>query len=88
MDYQYETEVINFYCHGYTVSVEDSLIAEAVAHLSEKQRDIILLSFFLEQKDIEVAMILGIVGFKNQSEHKKCNDWLKNAKQKIVFVMH
>jgi len=56
----YETEHINFCTHGYTISIEDELLAKAVAHLPAKQRDVILLTFFLDRNDGEVAAIMGI----------------------------
>lgn len=56
----YEIESTAFQSHGHKVFIEDELIAEAVFRLPTKQKDIILLSFFLEKKDVEVALLLGI----------------------------
>jgi len=56
----YETEHVNFHTHGYTISIKDALLAEAITCLSEQQQDIVLLSFFLGQHDIEIAIIMGI----------------------------
>lgn len=46
---------------GYDVEVKDTLIAEALDALSEKKREIILMSFFLEMKDAEIARQLNLV---------------------------
>ena len=56
----YEIERAAFHTHGYKILIEDEWIAEAVSCLPQKQQDIILLSFYLEKKDVEVALLLGI----------------------------
>lgn len=59
---RYESESFIFYTHNHCVSIDDALIAEAVAYLPEKQKDVILLSFFVDLKDVEVAELINIKG--------------------------
>ena len=58
----YELETFIFHTHGHIISVEDAEIAGAVAKLPERQRDAILLSYFLDLKDVEVAELMDIKG--------------------------
>ena len=46
---EYETDNYLFRVLGYDIEVRDALIAEALGSLSERKREIILLSFFLLQ---------------------------------------
>jgi len=57
---RYEVETFIFHTHSYSISIDDATIAEAVTHLPERQKDIILLSVFLEMKDVEVAALMGL----------------------------
>jgi len=59
---RYESESFIFYTYNHCVWIDDALIAEAVAYLPEKQKDVILLSFFLDLKDVEVAELIDIKG--------------------------
>lgn len=49
---EYEVEHQWFQVLGYDIEVKDTLIAEA---LSEKKRDVILLSYFMDMSDFEIA---------------------------------
>ena len=57
---RYETEYEIFHTHGHTIPIEDALLAEAVAYLPKKQQDVILLSFFLDRNEREIAILMGI----------------------------
>jgi len=57
---RYETDCTNFYTHGHIVLIENALLAEAVAHLSKRQQEVILLSFFLYRSDSEIAKSLNM----------------------------
>lgn len=58
---EYAIENHLFRVLDYDVEVRDALIAEALESLSDRKRDIILLSFFLEMKDAEIARALHLV---------------------------
>ena len=46
---------------GYDVEVKDALVAEALQSLSEKKRDVILLSYFMDMSDAEIARKMNLV---------------------------
>lgn len=57
--YIVESEV--FRVLDYDVEVKDELIGEALKCLSEKKRNVILLSFFLDMTDTEIANHMNLV---------------------------
>ena len=56
----YEVECIFLVTHDYKIPIEDILIAQAIESLSSRQQDIILLSFFLSMKDIDIASLMNL----------------------------
>jgi DNA-directed RNA polymerase specialized sigma subunit, sigma24 homolog len=56
----YESEYIFLVTHDYKIPIEDILIAQAIESLSNKQQDIILLSFFLSMKEIDIATLMNL----------------------------
>ncbi|HGM4082887.1 TPA: RNA polymerase sigma factor [Listeria monocytogenes] len=56
----YETESIKFSIFDFDIAVEDILLAQAIETLSKKQREIILLSFFLNMKDVDIAELMNL----------------------------
>lgn len=62
---------------GYDVEVKDTLIAEALDALSEKKREIILMSFFLEMKDAEIARQLNLVQSAIYGQKKRSLELLR-----------
>ena len=57
--YIVESEV--FRVLDYDVEVRDELIGEALKYLPEKKRNVILLSFFLDMTDTEIAKHMNLV---------------------------
>lgn len=49
-----------FPVYGTEVRVFDEHLCEAIKALSERQRNIVLMSYFLEMSDIEIGEIIGI----------------------------
>lgn len=49
-----------FPVYGTEVRVFDEHLCEAIKALSERQRNIVLMSYFLEMSDIEIREIIGI----------------------------
>lgn len=45
----------------YDIEVKDELISEALKYLPEKKRNVILLSFFLDMTDTEIAKHMNLV---------------------------
>ena len=58
---EYSTDSHNFSVLGYDIAVKDELISEALTALPERKRDIILLSYFLDMNDQEIAETLNMV---------------------------
>ena len=56
----YEVESIFFSILDYEIPVEDILIAQAIESLSKRQQDIILLSYFLDMKDVDIASLMNL----------------------------
>lgn len=58
-EYIVESEV--FRVLNYDVEVKDELLGEALKYLPEKKRNVILLSFFMEMTDTEIANHMNLV---------------------------
>ena len=58
-EYIAESEV--FRVLDYDVEVKDELIGEALKYLPEKKRNVILLSFFMDMTDTEIAKHMNLV---------------------------
>ncbi|WP_270498004.1 sigma factor-like helix-turn-helix DNA-binding protein [Blautia intestinalis] len=58
---EYELEKSYFRAGGYDVEVKNALLAEALTALTERKRDIILLSYFMEMNDADIARKLNLV---------------------------
>ena len=58
---EYGTEYHHFEVHGYDIEVKNTLIAEALKELSERKRNVILLSYFMEMSDADIAREMNLV---------------------------
>ena len=58
---EYSCERFCFQVQGYTIPIRSEILANALVKLSEKKRDIILLSYFMEMTDREIARELDTV---------------------------
>ena len=65
---EYPSDYRSFETAGYTVGVRNQSLANAIAALPDEKRDIILLSFFLDMTDGEIADTLNLV---RRSVHRK-----------------
>ncbi len=66
---EYEAEFICFEILGTIVKVANDQLAEALKQLSDKKRNIILMFYFLEMSDAEIAVLLDIgrnTSFRNR----------------------
>ena len=57
----YPSDMTHFSVHNCQIAVENDLLAEALSTLPQTHRDIVLLSYFLDLTDAEIAEILNIV---------------------------
>lgn len=52
---EYDSDFYIFMVNGYEIRIKDELIGEAINKLPKKKQDIILLSFFLEMSEADIA---------------------------------
>lgn len=64
----------------YRVPVKDDRLAEALAALPSKKRDVILLSYFLDMTDTEIAEKLKVVG---STIHRRRTSSLEELKLRL-----
>lgn len=58
---KYKTDLNKFMACGFEVEIESDLLAEALSTLPVKNRDIVLLAYFLDMSDTEIAKALNMV---------------------------
>ena len=75
---EHPSELASFDVQGYTVAVRDERLADALASLSEEKRSIILLSYFLNMTDQEIAdklnSVRSTVQYKRTSSLKEIRE--------------
>lgn len=74
---QYDLERCQFKVLGYDIEVKDVLIAEALQSLTEKKRNVILLSYFLGMSDAEIARAMNLVRSTIYEHRKRSLELLK-----------
>lgn len=57
---KYSTDMYKFLACGFEVEIESDLLAEALSKLPVKSRDILLLAYFLDMSDVEIANVLDV----------------------------
>lgn len=77
---EYPSDSTFFDVLDYCVAVKDDRLAEALAALPSKKRDVILLSYFLDMSDTEIAEKLKVVG---STIHRRRTSSLKELKQRL-----
>lgn len=75
---EYSSDYSRFKVLEYDISVKDELLAEALQELPERKRDIILLSYFLDYNDVEIAELLNLVRRTVNDQRNKALKDLKN----------
>lgn len=75
---EYGIENHCFQVLDYDIEVKDALIAEALQTLSEKKRNVILLSYFMEMSDAEIAREMNLVRSTIHEHRKRSLELLKN----------
>lgn len=75
---EYSSDYSRFKVLEYDIAVKDELLAEALQELAERKRDIILLSYFLDYNDVEIAELLNLVRRTVNDQRSKALKDLKN----------
>src|SRR5699024_1995404 len=57
----YATDLQVFTLYGLSIGVESDLLSEALRNLTNKKRNIILLYYFMDMSDIEIAELLKVI---------------------------
>ena len=78
MEDEYNLETCIFQVLGYDVEVKDALIAEALKLLSDKKRDVVLLAYYLDMSDTEIAKLLNL---RQSTIHYHRTSSLKSLKE-------
>lgn len=58
---KYTVENKCFRVLGYDIEVKDTLLAEAIQSLSENKRKVVLLSYFMDMSDADIARMMNLV---------------------------
>lgn len=67
---KYTVENKCFRILGYDIEVKDTLLAEAIQSLSENKRKVVLLSYFMDMSDADIARMMNLVR-STVYEHRK-----------------
>ena len=71
-------DTYNFQVLDYDVEVKDMLIAEALQLLSDKKRKVVLLAYYLDMSDTEIAKLLNL---RQSTIHYHRTSSLKSLKE-------
>ena len=77
---EYPSDSTFFDVLDYRIAVKDDRLAEALATLPSKKRDVVLLSYFLDMTDTEIAEKLNVVG---STIHRRRTSSLKELKLRM-----
>ena len=80
---EYSAELHHFDVQGYDVAVRDDRLGEALTALPDKKRDIVLLSYFLDMSDKEIAEKLNMV--QRTVQHRRTSS-LSEIKQRLEVL--
>jgi len=56
----YSSDLQIFTMNGFNIGVENDLLSEALRNLTDKKRNIILLNYFMDMSDAEIAEVLKL----------------------------
>ncbi|CUX33365.1 sigma factor-like helix-turn-helix DNA-binding protein [Clostridium sp. C105KSO13] len=74
---EYELDSQWYKVLGYDIEVRDSLIAEALEILTEKRRNVVLLSYFMDMSDAEIARKMKLVRSTVHEHRRRSLEQLK-----------
>lgn len=74
---EYSVENYIFHVFGYNIEVKDMLLAEALKSLSERKRNVVLLYYYMEMTDAEIAHEMKLVKSTIHEHRKKSLELLK-----------
>ncbi|MEG1492528.1 MAG: sigma-70 family RNA polymerase sigma factor [Oscillospiraceae bacterium] len=77
---EYPSEQFHFQVQGISIAVKDEKLANVLTALPDEKRDIVLLAYFLDMTDQEIADQLNIV--RRTVQYKRASS-LKEMKQRL-----
>ena len=80
---EYPSEQFHFDVYGYDIAVKDEKLAEVLASLSDDKRDVVLLAYFLDMTDHEIANKLNVV--RRTVQYRRASS-LKEMKKRLEVV--
>ena len=80
----YNLDNYQFQVMGYDIEVKDSLIAEALQSLTEKKRNVILLSYFMDMSDAEIAREMNLVRSTIHEHRKRSLEQMKKIMEETI----
>lgn len=77
-----------FQVFGSEVRVHDERLGEAIMKLSEKQRNILLMFYFLEMSDAEISEVLGIARCTVYRNRMRSLDFIRDRYRRIEKILN
>lgn len=81
---RYPSESYIFSSHGYSLYIDNELVADAFAELSRQKQSILILCFVLDMKDGEISRVMGI---SRSTVQRHRTSALKELRNKLLAVM-
>ena len=81
---EYPSEQTHFHVQGYDVAIENENLANALTVLPDDKRDIVLLAYFLDMTDQEIADLMEMSRSAVQRRRAKT---LKELRTKLLAIM-
>ena len=80
---EYPSDQFHFDVLGYDIAVKNERLADALCSLSDDKRDIVLLAYFLDMTDQEIADKLNVV--RRTVQYRRASS-LKEMKKRLEVV--
>lgn len=81
---EYDEDICRFQALGYDIKVKDILLAEALEALTERKRNVILLSYFQDMSDAEIAKKLNLDRSTVYEHRKRSLELLKQMMEECT----
>ena len=81
---EYTLESYQFKALEYDIEVKDALIAEALQSLTEKKRNVILLSYFMNMSDAEIAREMNLVRSTIHEHRRRSLEQMKKIMEETI----
>ena len=82
---EYNLDNSHFQVLGYDIEVKDALLVEELQALTEKKRNVVLLSYFLEMTDAEIAREMKLVHSTIREHRMRSLELMKQEDQNLRF---